>query len=342
MPEEVRLLDRAQVRRCAARLDPVAVTEEILRQHARGQALLPAEGYLAWHNSQGAHSRSVAMLGALTGPEPAYGIKLINASVSNPSKGMERAGGMSLLFDGETARPYFLAEAGYVSALRTSSYTVASLRHLGPEEFDAVSLIGCGAMARAHLALVHRYFPGVVVAHVHDVVPERAAAFRAWAAAHVPSVAVRVAPDARACAAASRVVITLTVSQEPYAGHDWFGPGTFVAHVSLDDLREEVFTRAERLWVDDLGLIEENPRRILGRLLQEGVVAAADGGVSGSLGQVLTGEVAAARPRDGVVVSNPFGMAILDVGMIDAIRRTAEAEGIGTRFDLLGEAEETA
>ncbi|WP_063784291.1 hypothetical protein [Streptomyces sp. SBT349] len=340
MPEKVRVLDRAQVRRCAARLDPVEVTEDILRRHARGQVMLPAEGYMAWNNSEGAYSRSIAMLGALTGPEPAYGIKLINAAVSNPSKGMERAGGMSILFDPETARPYLLAEAGYVSALRTSSYTVASLRHLGPETFDAVSIIGCGALARSHLALIARYFPDVGRAHVHDIVPERAAAFTEWAAAHVPSVTVRTEPSARSCAAASQVVITLTVSDRPYASHDWFRPGTFVAHVSLDDLREDVFVKAERLWVDDLGLIEENPRRILGRLLQERVVVAADGGITGSLGEVLTGEVPASRPTCGVVVSNPFGMSILDVGMVDAIGRTAEADGIGTRIDLLGAAEE--
>ncbi|WP_149830545.1 ornithine cyclodeaminase family protein [Streptomyces tailanensis] len=341
MREEVRVLDRAQVRRCAARLDPVAVTEDILRRHARGQVMLPAEGYMAWNNSEGAYSRSIAMLGALTGPDPVYGIKLINAAVSNPSKGIERAGGMSILFDPETARPCFLAEAGYLSALRTSAYTVASLRHLGPETFDAVSVIGCGALARAHLELIARYFPGVSRAHVFDVDPSRAELFREWATTHVPSVAVDTELSARSCAAASQVVITLTVSNEPYADHDWFRPGTFIAHVSLDDLREDVFAEAERLYVDDPELIAENPRRILGRLLQEGAIVPADGGITGSLGEVLTGKVSAARPTGGVVVSNPFGMSILDVGMVDAVRRTAEAEDIGTRIDLLGVAGET-
>jgi N-[(2S)-2-amino-2-carboxyethyl]-L-glutamate dehydrogenase len=51
------------------------------------------------------------MQGGLTGERPIYGMMLINASVSNPAKGMERAGGLSFLFDPETARPVMIAEA---------------------------------------------------------------------------------------------------------------------------------------------------------------------------------------------------------------------------------------
>ncbi|MDX3229599.1 ornithine cyclodeaminase [Streptomyces sp. ME19-01-6] len=348
MPEEVLVLDRTQVRRCAARIDPVAVTEEVLRRHARAEVMLPAEGYMAWRNSEGAYSRSIAMLGALTGSDPVYGLKLINASVGNPSKGMERAGGISLLFDPETARPRLLAEAGYLSALRTAAYTVASLRRLGPESFDAVSVIGCGTLARAHLELIGRYLPQVTRVHAFDTDARRGAGFARWAAERGPAMRVESAPSARACVAASRVVITLTVSDKPYAEIDWFRPGSFVAHVSLDDLCEDVFAGAERLYVDDVQLIAENPRRILGRLLQEGAILPGDaevadparevrrGVVSGTLGEVLIGKVPAARPTDGVVVSNPFGMSILDVGMVNAIRGVAERDGLGTRINLLG------
>jgi ornithine cyclodeaminase len=342
--EDIVVLDRVQARRCAAFIDPVAVVEDVLRRHAAGNVMLPAEGYMAWVNSAGAYSRSVAMLGGLTGDEPVYGLKLINASVSNPAKGLERAGGVSVLFDPETARPRFMVEAGYLSGLRTAAYTVLSLRHLGPEKFESVSLIGCGALARAHLELIARYLPTVSRACVFDIDPARARELAEWARMHTPTVMVEVAKSAWACTRASRVVVMLTVSDAPYANMEWFHPGTFVAHVSLDDLTEQVFVGAEAVYVDDVQLVEENPRRILGRLMQEGKILSPPAELptgrielSGTLGEVLLKKRKAMRPTRGVVVSNPFGMSILDVGMVHAIRRVAESHGLGERIDLVGQ-----
>lgn len=44
----------------------------------------------------------------------------------------------------------------------------------------------------------------------------------------------------------------------------------------------------------------------------------------------------AERPGTGVVVSNPFGMAVLDVGLLARVYARAAADGHGTRLDLLG------
>jgi ornithine cyclodeaminase/alanine dehydrogenase-like protein (mu-crystallin family) len=342
--ESLLFLDRAGARRCGALLDPVDVIESVLVRHAEGRTVLPAEGYLAWENSEGAYTRSIAMLGAVTADRPVYGLKVINASVSNPARGMERAGGVSMLFDPETARPVLLVEAAYLSALRTAAYTVATMRRLAPAGAGSVSVLGCGALARAHLELVVRYLPSVTTAYVFDLVPERAKALVAWAAEALPGLDVRITGSARECAGAGTQVITLTVSDTPYATIDWFRPGTFVAHVSLDDLRADVFGGAEAVYVDDVELVRENPRRILGRLMREGLIAErgtvpGPGGraLAGTLGEILLGRVEPRRPTDGVVVSNPFGMSVLDVGLVSAVHAVAVAEGLGTRLDLMGD-----
>ncbi|CAL9430282.1 N-((2S)-2-amino-2-carboxyethyl)-L-glutamate dehydrogenase [Actinosynnema sp. ALI-1.44] len=327
--EELLFLDRETVRACVAGVDPVEVVESVLRSHAAGRTTLPAEGYLPWENDQGAYCRSIAMLGAVDGERgPTYGIKLINAAVSNPSIGLDRAGGCGFLFDPRTARPVVLAEAAYLSGLRTAAYTMASLRHLGPAGFDAVSFIGTGAQARVHAELLARYFPAVRDLHVFDTERSRAEAFTG-ASGHT----VHVHDTAEAAVRASHVLVTLTTVDDGYIPHDWFRPGSFVAHVSLDDLLPEVFFKSEALFVDDLELIRENPRRVLGALLADGDVP-----VTGSLGGVLTGAVAPVRPRDGVVVSNPFGMAVLDVGLLAEVAAHARSAGLGTTLDLLGAA----
>ncbi|OON81008.1 hypothetical protein [Streptomyces tsukubensis] len=344
--ESLLFLNRTAVVACLEKLDPVGVAADVLRAQAAGRTEIPAEGYLPWQNSAGAYSRAIAMLGALHRPEGSvYGMKLINAAVDNPSRGIERAGGLSFAFDPETARPKLVAEAGYLSAVRTAAYTMVSLGSLGPERFDAVTLLGTGALARAHVDLLVRAFPAVTKMVVYDLSDSRAREMIQWCATTHPQLTVDLAPDAQRAVAATPVTVTLTTSDTPYIPASWMAPGTFLAHVSLDDVTEEAFLGAQAVYGDDLTLIEENPRRVLGALLQEGKVTApgTEGAparghgraVEGTLGQVLLGEVPAIRPSDGYVVSNPFGMSILDVGLIDAVHRTAIQLGVGQRLDLM-------
>lgn len=337
--EDLLFLDRGAVTKALGDVDALETVAHALTEHAAGRTVLPEEGYLPWTNSQGAYSRSIAMQGGLTGERPVYGMKLINASVSNPARGMERAGGLSFLFDPETARPVMIAEAAYLSAIRTGAYTMLSLRHLGPVSWDSVGLIGCGTQARAHLDLIARYFPDVTRVHVADIDPQRASALADWIDENHPAMTPVVAPSVRAVVEAVCVVITLTTSSEPYIPASWIRPGSFLAHVSLADFTEEVFAGAAALYIDDLELIRDNPRRIMGRLIAEHVIA--DGPdkpgrpIDGTLGQVLLGERPVVRPRDGYVLSNPFGMSILDVGLLDAVHRSAVRLGLGQRLTVV-------
>lgn len=347
---ELRVLDRETVRRCAAAFNPLDLVESVLREHAHGKVVLPAEAYMEWSNRAGAYCRSIAMPGGvLAGDEPIYGMKIINAAVSNPSVGLDRAGGVAIVFDAETARPSLLADAGYLSALRTSAYTMVSLRHLGPLSPESVSIIGCGALAREHLRMLARYFPEVASVYVYDTDPERIKAFLAWAERHLAGCAPVPCATAREAVAASTVLFTLTTSRQPYIERDWFRPGSFVAHTSLDDLKETVFVEAEAVFVDDVALVQDNPRRILGRLMTEGKLRApvAHGtstgygpAITGTLGEVLVGRREAIRPRDGVVVSNPFGMSILDIGLLRHVAQEADAAGLVRLLPIFGEDEQ--
>ncbi|GLY70497.1 hypothetical protein [Amycolatopsis taiwanensis] len=342
-PEQIRIIDRATAIHCLAEIDPVEVVESAVRAHTEGASDLPAEGYMEWKNRSGAYTRSVAMLGSIRcGQDSAYGMKLINASVTNPALGIERAGGFTVLFDPETARPVTLIEAGHVSALRTSAYTMSTLRTLGPPAFDAVSIVGCGTIAAMHVRQLRRYFPSVQEVHVFDIDPARTSAFARNVTAEFADLTVVEHDDVRSCVGASRVVITLTVSSEPYIEPDWLRQGTFAAHVSLDDLLPSTFTAAEALYVDDVDLVRDNPRRVLGAVMQAGdVVADADEAAAGGralarvYGDVLLGRGAAIRPGSGFVVSNPFGMAILDVALCQEISVRAQATNLGVVVDLL-------
>jgi N-[(2S)-2-amino-2-carboxyethyl]-L-glutamate dehydrogenase len=341
-----RYLDRADVRTCLDGIDLLEVIAEVLRGHAQGRSALPTEGYLPWTNSSGDYTRAIAMLGAVPSRQGmAYGMKLINASVGNPRRGIERAGGLSFLFDPETARPLVMAEAALMSAMRTAGYTMLSARHIGPDHWSRFGLIGCGTLARAHIDLLAQVFPDVSHVHFFDADPGAAIAFDAWLQRSHPELSRHRADSAQDVAAAADVLVTLTTSDAPYLPASSLSPGTLVAHVSLDDLTADAFLRAQAVYVDDAQLVRDNPRRVLGRLMQDGAVrepstTAGDGdrhagrALDGTLGDVLLGRCEPRRPASGFVVSNPFGMAILDVGLLDAVATEAVQRDLGQRLVL--------
>lgn len=334
------VLDRAMVERCLAGIDVLEVVADTLRSHHRGLTDLPDEGYLTWTNEEGAYSRSVAMPGAIRGSDRhLYGLKLINAATSNPARSIDRAGGFAFLFDPETARPRLMAEASLLSALRTAACTVVALRELGPVEPASVAILGCGALARMHLRLLAEHAPSLEVAYVYDLVPQRAADLSEWARDHAAGLRVVVASDAADCVARSAMLITLTVSAAPYIPLSWFAAPSFIVHVSLDDLLPETFAGAAAIFVDDEDMVAANPRRILGRLMADGEIGRSGSArpprITGTLGAVLDGAVQGIRPSTGHVISNPFGLAILDVALLGAVEQAARRAGVGIRINLV-------
>lgn len=322
------------------RIDPVTTIEAALRAHAEGKTMLPAEAYLPWRNGKGAYCRSLAMPGGLFDSDPPIlGMKLINAAVSNPEAGIPRAGGFTIAFDVETGRPSLLAEGALISALRTACYTMASLRALGPEHFDRVAILGCGNLAQVHVELIERHFPEVTHVDLHDVRTGAAHAIADnWTRRSGRTATVHEQP--RAAVAEAPVLITLTTSDAPYLSEHWLPKEVFIAHVSLDDLAADALCDAE-IFVDDIDLVRENPRRILGRLLNEGGIVehpdADKAGLRGTLGQVLIGAIPAMRPDGRRIISNPFGMAILDLALLRVVQQVAVEQDLGIPIDLTHE-----
>jgi ornithine cyclodeaminase len=324
----LRVLRRADVLAAAVDVDPVASVEATLLAHARGATTLPDEAYLPWHTpASGAFARSLALPGAVWGDRPAVGLKVINSSLDNPTRGLPRAQGWTFLFDPDTARPVAMLEAAWISATRTAAYTVLSARRLAAGA-DRIAVLGCGALAESHLDLLGAEYPEASVV-VHDLDPARARALAARRRAEV-------ADDPRAAVEGAGLVVCTTTTTSGYLALDWLAPGALVAHVSLDDVLPEVVTGADLVVVDDWDLIAADDRRLLGRMLREGTVAPPGESRPGArtvdttLAQVVAGtHPGRARVTD-VVLSNPFGMGVLDVALAADVHDAALARDLGT------------
>lgn len=314
-------------------LDPVAVVRDTLAAHARGDTTLPDEAYLPWHTSSGAFARSLALPGAVWGERPAIGLKVINSSLENPPRGMPRAQGLTLLFDRETARPVAMMPAAAISATRTAAYTALTVRLLALPDVRRIAVLGCGALARTHVDLLRAERPdaGFVL---HDLVPERAAEL-------AEDLGARSTTDAREAVEGAEVVVCTTTTTEGYLELDWLAPGALVAHVSLDDLVPGAIRGADLLVVDDWDLVAADDRRILGRMWRRGEVVGPAGqrhdpshtggrAVDAAMADVVAGaHPGRAAPGDRIV-SNPFGMGVLDVALAAEVLESGLSEGRGT------------
>lgn len=347
---DVLYLSRQDVVRSLAEVDLVGTVAQTLEAHAKGATLLPEEAYMGWDTSQGFSARCLAMPGGIEFPDrKVLGLKVINASLGNISQGLPRSQGFTMIFDPETSRPLVIMEAAYISSLRTAAVTVVTAQRLGAPGASTVALIGCGTLAKAHLALLPQGLPGIDKIRLFDMDPSRAEelAKALREDSDFERFDVKVAEDVRDCVRDADLVVPVTTVTEGYLPFEWLRPGAVVAHVSLDDVLPDVVTGADLVLVDDWSLVSHDDRRLLGRMYRQGTLLAPDGSsfpdrtpdrtarqVDGTLGEVLIGSREGRRKDSDIILSNPFGMSILDVAVAGEVHRMALATGIGQRLDI--------
>ena len=337
-------LARSDVVRACANIDVVAIVADVLRQHAAGTTMLPEEAYLGWQASDGAAARCLAMPGGLqAGDDLTLGLKVINGCLSNPDRGLARAQGLILLFDTDTGWPTAIMEAAFISALRTAAVTAVTARHLARPGVKRMAIIGCGTQARMHLELLPQMLPELEAVCVYDISPRRLKQFaidpRRVDPAEWPAIIATDTP--RDCVRGAGLVVTATTTTTGYLEYEWLSPGALVAHVSLDDVLPDVVQRADLVLVDDWKLVRQDSRRLLGRLYHAGKLRSADGGycpgcspdpaaraVDATLGDVLLGNHPGRTTPDEIVLSNPFGMSVLDIAVARAVLEVALRNGV--------------
>jgi ornithine cyclodeaminase/alanine dehydrogenase-like protein (mu-crystallin family) len=341
-PHSIRYLTRADVMQAADRLDPVATVRDALALHADGKTTLPAEAYLPWRNRAGAFSRSLALPGALWGAEPTVGLKIINSSLSNPDRGLPRAQGLTVLFDPDTAHPVAIMEAAYLSALRTSAYTALSVDLLGPEEPATVAIVGCGALGEGHARILARRLPGIRFA-LYDLSAARRDALVAVLADD--GLDCWPAGSAEQAVRDAGIVITTTTTTTGYIPFGWLASGSLVAHVSLDDVLPDVVEQADLVVIDDWELISADDRRLAGRMYRAGTLLGPGGEafaepektarqIDATLADVIAGRHPGRTKPEQVILSNPFGMGILDVAVAAQVLRTAQDLSLGLELPV--------
>ncbi|HEX2094421.1 MAG TPA: hypothetical protein VHG28_18600 [Longimicrobiaceae bacterium] len=332
-------LSRQEVQAACAEIDPVETMFEVFRLHASGETILPDESYLGWENAEGSRVRSLNMPAYVGGHFRSAGTKIINSNPRNPCRGIERASGLTMVFDDLTARIVCVMDAAHISSLRTASVTALAVELLRGPNLECVAVIGAGVLARAHLDLLLTHFPELTRALIFDLEEERAERLREEVAGRFGErgVSVERAPSAEAAVRRADLVVPATTTTVGYIPFGWLRPGCVAVNVSLDDLLPDVMESADLLVVDDWELVRTDPRRLLGRMYREGTLIGPDDPdpgrpcrrVDAELGDLVVGRRPGRRGPGDVVVVNPFGLAIEDVALATRVYRIAAERGMG-------------
>ncbi|UXU50073.1 2,3-diaminopropionate biosynthesis protein SbnB [Staphylococcus arlettae] len=311
----------------------VAALSEALTAHAKQDFVQPLKPYLRAQGKEGhIADRIIAMPSHIGGQDPVSGIKWIGSKHDNPAKRqLERASGVIILNDPETNYPIAVMEASLISSMRTAAVSVIAAQHLAKEGFTDLTIIGCGLIGDRQLQSMLEQFDHIQQVYVYDQFPEASDKFVSkWAAAY-PDVNFVQASTAREAVEHAEVLITCTVTDQPYIEYEWLQKGVFISNISIMDIQKEVFVQADKVIVDDWSQANRE-KKTLNQLVLEGRFS--EDALHAELGQLLTGDKPGREHDDEIILLNPMGMAIEDISSAYHMYKRAQQQQIGTTLNL--------
>jgi alanine dehydrogenase len=286
-----------------AAVDPataVARTWVAFERHGRGEWTMPAKVYL----DSPPHGDFRAM--------PALGdglalLKWVTSFPANTAKGLPVVRGEVLLSDATTGEELAVIECSSVTSLRTGAAAAVSAQTLAREGAQSVGIIGSGVNGAwaARCLVAVGYGPGVCT----DLRPDAAEALASELGWRVGD---------RVEAAAQDVVVTMTPGDRSVILASDLHPGQHIAVLGADahgkqEVELEAIERC-RLFCDEWEQASAGGELANG--VDAGVVTRDD---VTQLGEVLTGQAAGRRSDDEITLFDSTGLAIQDLGFVQAV-----------------------
>lgn len=306
----VRYLSDADVARLLpSPQEAVELVHDGLVAVARGAAEVPPKP--AVHALPGTFSN------AMPAAFPARGLlgcKWISIFPENAGRGLPTATGLMVVNDGRTGTPRCVMDAGALTAARTAAVSGACVRTLAPGDGHA-AITGAGVQARSHLRVLAALGVSQVVVYARRA--QARADIAAWAAEHVPDLALRaVERPEKAVRGAAVVVTALSIGlHDAELDPQWVRDDALVLPLDYASSVGPELARAALLAADDVRQFEAvRGERKLGDYPSP----------SAWTGELLESP----RPPGRIVVQN-LGNGLSDLVVAAAVAEAAETTGAG-------------
>ena len=181
------------------------------------------------------------------------GLKWVGVRGADRPEALPHFTGLMVLNEAETGAPVMVAEATWITGVRTAAISAVAARHLARPESASIGFIACGFQARAHLAALCVGFP-IRAVRAYSRRRETAEAFAQQARAQGLDAAAVAAPR-EAIEGLDLVVTSIPLLPQvaPFLDAAWLAPGSFASMVDLGFswIRDGLET-LDRVVTDDL------------------------------------------------------------------------------------------
>ena len=318
------VLSEHDVRRLLDMESCIEAMEDVLRALARGELFQPLRTVARPQNGAGFMG---LMPAHRSGERPAYALKEIVITPSNPTRGLDAHQGGVLLHDGETGELVALLNASPVTEIRTAAVSAVATRALARDDAKRVAILGAGVQARGHAEAMRAVLDDPEL-RIWARNPEAAEAL----AAEVGAV---VAPSVDAALYGAEVVCTTTAATEPVIERRWLTPGAHVNAVGA------CIPTARELDTETVAAASFFVDRRESALNEAGdyVLAAAEGAIDpahiqAELGEVLAGMHPGRRDQSELTVFESLGIAGEDLAAAELVVRRAREQGVGAEVQF--------
>ncbi len=261
-----------------------------------------------------------------------FGTKVVTLFPGNPARNVPVLNGIMVLNDAQTGLPVALLDGPALTASRTAAVGAVSIRHLAPQDANAVGIIGAGVQGfyQARAACSARRITDVFI---YDVYPEKALALKDKLSQALPGIKVHQAACVEDLLEQTQVVITATTSLNPVlpddeellAGKHFVGIGSYKPDVR--EFPRVLFNLIDAVYIDTEHALEESGDIIVP--LQNGWLKRDQ--VS-TLGRLLTDVKPKVRAKEETTFFKSVGMALFDVCASKLIYENAIEKGLGQKI----------
>lgn len=293
--------------------------------HHQGKTVNPNSFFLRFPDEPS--NRIIALPAAIRGGDGVSGMKWIASYPGNIRRDIPRASAVLILNDAATGYPFACLEASIISAARTAASAVLAARNLLPAARCTLGIVGTGLIARYVYTFLMGTGWSVDTLALFDTNAAEAERFKARSIDPSRHREVVVCQDVESVLRKSDLVCLTTTASEPYIRDpSLLAHRPVVLNLSLRDIAPELILESVNV-VDDIGHVmnaDSSPH------LAEKLVGHRDF-VSGTIPQLLLGEIRPERSR--AVIVSPFGLGVLDLAVGHWIYQMAAKRGASVTID---------
>ncbi|MEE4194997.1 MAG: ornithine cyclodeaminase family protein [Anaerolineae bacterium] len=257
------------------------------------------------------------------------GHKWAAESMANAKRGdMPMGIDIILLHDMEHAIPHAIMEGGLITAMRTSAVAGVGAKYLANPGSKVAGLVGAGVIGRTMIMSLTTAMPSLEEIRLFDLNHTRS---NSLAEEFTDQIDIKVVSSVEEAFKDADIITTQTTSRTPFVDSAWVPEGSYYAHMSAKEGKDEVFLETDKLVTDNWETLKTWDFFPPTRLAKEGLLNESE---ITNIGEIILGRKEGRTSKQQKILFANLGMGCLDIVVAERIYQNAKKRGLGKKLSL--------